>query len=148
MADDDRAKVFEFADDHKDAFRALAASMSFVGVCGMMFGVLTAIFALVMAFASAVAGAVTTGAIAGIELVVAWWTMASGRSLQAIVRTRGSDVMHLMTAVTYMRRIYGFQKIVVIVAAATLVAIAGVIVWCSVWGAQTGKCPMPPIGVI
>src|SRR5438105_1529334 len=120
----------EFSDDEREAFGSLAASTSFVGVCLMLFGVLMA--------ASAV-GAIASGfawagaAVLGVALVcvpAAWWTVSAGRSLTALVATRGKDVENVMAAVADLRRLFGFARIVVVVFALAAAVGAGLAFWC------------------
>src|SRR2546430_10453745 len=98
--------AYEFTDTSKDSFRALAASMSFVGVCAMLFGALASVFALGALYAGLLALAIGTACGAAFSLVTAWWTMSAGRSLSALVATRGRDVGHLMRATAQLRRLF------------------------------------------
>src|SRR5271163_492412 len=82
---------FEFSEESRDAIRALAASMSFVGVCLMLFGGLFGAFAIVALSAGFPWVAVGLVVVASVYVPTAWWTMSGGRSLSAIVRTRGRD---------------------------------------------------------
>lgn len=130
----------EFDDAQRDAFRALAASMSFVGVCALLFGVLAAFFALLAAYAGFALDGVGIAVGAAACALVAWWTMSAGRSLSALVRTRGRDVEHLMEAVRHLRLLFGFARVVIIVYALAIVGLAGLVVWCTFVRGSGGMC--------
>jgi len=134
------AGAFEFTEAQKDRFRALAGSVSFVGVCTMLFGAMAVIFALGAAYAGFVANGVGLAVGAVLLLVMAWWTVSAGRSLSALVTTRGRDVERLMEAVEQLRRLFGFARVAIIVVALLLVVSAGVIVWCTFVVEKSGRC--------
>lgn len=113
--------AFEFADADKDRFRSLAASVSFVGVCTMMLGLVSVVFLVGALYVGAAPVAAGTGALAALCVVTAWWMMSAGRSLSALVRTRGRDVEDLMEAVTQFRRLFGLASVVVVVVAVAAV---------------------------
>jgi hypothetical protein len=130
----------EFSDAHKDSFRALAASMSFVGVCTLLFGGLLCVFfagALYFGFVP-----IATGTAVGAAecLLTGWWTMSAGRSLSALVGTRGRDVEHLMDAVGQLRRLFGLARIVIVVVAMVAVAGGAIVIWCTLVMDRGGKC--------
>jgi hypothetical protein len=131
---------YEFSDLHKDSFRALGASMSFVGVCTMMFALLSAVFALGEVFMGFVPNAIGTAAAAGLDGVMAWWMLAAGRSLSGMVRTRGRDVVQLMEAVVQLRRLFGLARVVIIVLAMGVTIGGAAVVWCNFVVERGGKC--------
>jgi hypothetical protein len=130
----------DFTDDQKESFRSLAASMSFVGVCLMLFGIVLAVFGFV-AFAAGfpwgAAGLLTLAAAYG---PTGWWTTSGGRSLSSIVRTRGGDVDHLMEAVVQLRRLFAFARAAIIVQTLLATAVAGGFVWCTVLADKGTRC--------
>jgi hypothetical protein len=135
-----RAEPYEFSETHKDSFRALAASVSFVGVCTLMFAGLSAVFALGEVYMGFVPNGIGTAAAAGVYGVMAWWMVSAGRSLGAMVRTRGQDVERLMEAVVQLRRLFGLARVVIIVLA-MLVSVGGaMVVWCNLVVERGGKC--------
>jgi hypothetical protein len=131
---------FEFDDDQKDAFRALAASMSFVGVCLMLFGVLLGVFAIGAVYSGFALNGGIIVAVAAAYAPAAWWTMSAGRSLSGLVRTRGGDMTFLMEAVGQMRLLFGFARAVIIVQALLISALAGIFVWCTFLADKAGRC--------
>jgi hypothetical protein len=134
---------YEFGDEDKDRFRALAASVSFVGVCTMLFGGLAILFFAGALYAGFVPHALVTAAVAIVCLVTAWWMVSAGRSLSALVRTRGRDIEDLMEAVVQFRRLFGLARVVIVVIA--LLAVAGCVlfVWCNLLVEHSSKCPGP-----
>jgi len=103
--------------------------MSFVGVCLMMFGGLAAVFVAGEVFAGFLSYAGIAAAIAVLCLLGAWWMVSAGRSLSALVATRGRDMVLLMEAVAQLRRIFGLARIVIVAVAVAAVAGGSFIVW-------------------
>ncbi|HEV3193086.1 MAG TPA: hypothetical protein VGY54_21410 [Polyangiaceae bacterium] len=138
-------EAVSFSEEQRESLRALAASMSFVGVCLMLFGVLLGVLALgalYIGFATSglalAAGIATTIAVAYVP--AAWWAMSAGRSLSALVRTRGRDAERLMEAVRHLRMLFGFARAVIIVQALVIAAAGGILVWCTFAMDKGGKC--------
>lgn len=136
------AADYEFSDANKEAFQGLAASLSFVGVCTMLFGVMSGLFALGAVYAGYAANGVVLLVCAGAFVATAWWTVSAGRALSSMVSTRGRDIERLMEAVIHLRRLFGFTRVAIIFAAIGLVAVAGLIVWCTVLTDKGGHCPV------
>jgi hypothetical protein len=130
----------DFTDDQKESFRSLAASMSFVGVCLMLFGGLLAVFAFVAFSAGFPWGAAGLFALAAAYGPTGWWTTLGGRSLSGIVRTRGGDVDHLMEAVVQLRRLFAFARAAIIVQTLIATAVAGGFVWCTILADKGTRC--------
>jgi len=132
---------YEFADDDKDSFRALAASVSFVGVCAVLLGALGVLFVAGAVYGGFVAVGAALALVAALLLLSGWWMVSAGRSLSALVRTRGRDVQDLMEAVTQFRRLFGLACVVVVVVALGAVAAAGgLVVWCTSGADNSGRC--------
>ncbi|HXX70543.1 MAG TPA: hypothetical protein VEK07_25395 [Polyangiaceae bacterium] len=131
---------YEFTEEQRDSVRSLAASMSFVGACLMLFGILLALFALIAVYAGFPLGAIGLFVVAAAYTPTAWWTMSGGRSLSAIPRTRGHDVEHLMEAVRQLRRLFAFARAVILVQTLLLTAIASIFVWCTFVIEKTDRC--------
>jgi hypothetical protein len=131
---------YEFSEAHKESFRALAASISFVGVCSLLFAALSGVFALGEAYMGFIPNGIGTAAAAALNGVLAWWMLSAGRSLSALVRTRGRDVEHLMEAVTHLRKLFALARVAIIVIAMLVSALAAVVVWCTFVVDRGGKC--------
>jgi hypothetical protein len=121
-------------------FASLAASMSFVGVCLMLLGLVSTLFALGATYGGfwAVGLALVVGA--AICLPLGWWMTAAGRSLSALVRTRGRDVARLMEAAVQLRRLFGFARVFVILYALAAMVAGALFVWCNFAVDKGGKC--------
>jgi hypothetical protein len=130
----------DFSEDQKESFRSLAASMSFVGACLVLFGGLFAMFALMALYAGFPWGAAGLAAAAVAYGPTGWWTTSAGRSLSGIVRTRGGDVDHLMDAVTQLRRLFAFARAAIILQTLVMTALAGALAWCSVVSDKGSRC--------
>ena len=76
----------------------------------------------------------------GINGVTAWWMVAAGRSLSAMVRTRGRDVELLMESVVHLRRVFGLWRVSIIVLALAITAGGAAVVWCTFVVERGGKC--------
>jgi len=131
---------YEFSEAHKEALAALAASTSFVGVCVMLLGMMSGVFALGAGYGGFLAVAAGLVAGAAVCLPLGWWTTAAGRSLSALVRTRGRDVAHLMDAVVQLRRLFGFARVFIIVYALAAAAVGAAFVWCNFVVEKGGRC--------
>lgn len=131
---------YELSDDQRESVRSLAASMSFVGACLMLFGVLLASFALIALYSGFPLGAVGLFVVAAAYTPAAWWTMSGGRSLAAVPRTHGHDIHHLMEAVRQLRRLFAFARGVILLQTLLLTAIAGVFVWCTFVVEKADRC--------
>lgn len=129
-----KSEPFEFSDVQKESFRSLSMSMSFLGVFGMLLGGLAAVFALGALYEGFAVNGVAIGAYAIVVMLIASWLLAGGRSLSAMLRTRGRDIDCVMEAVGYLRRYFGLTLILLMVC--MMATVAGV-VFCAI---GTGKC--------
>src|SRR5579872_1922695 len=84
--------AYEFSDEHKESFRALAMSMSSLGIFTMLIGGLSVVFALGALYEGFVPNGVVIGAYAVVLMLMASWLLSAGRSLSAMMRTRGRDI--------------------------------------------------------
>jgi hypothetical protein len=130
----------DFSEDQKESFRSLAGSMSFVGVCLILFGGLLAAFAAVALYAGFPWGALGLVVVAVAYVPTGWWTMSAGRSLSGIVRTRGGDLDYLMEAVGQLRRLFAFVRAIIIVQTLLATALAGAFTWCTIASDKASKC--------
>jgi hypothetical protein len=135
-----REPGYEFSDAHKEKFRELATSLSFVGVCTILFGGLACVFFAGELYAGFVPSALGTAVGAALCIATGWWTMSAGRSLSALVGTRGRDVEHLMAAVVQFQRLFGLARVVIVVVALLAVAGGTFVVWCMLVVDRGGKC--------
>ncbi len=135
----------EFSEGERESLRALAASMSFVGVCLVLFGALLGMLAAGALYSGFATNGLEAGALAALAVAVAylpagWWAMSGGRSLSALVLTRGRDAQHLSEAVHQLRRLFGLARAMIIVQALVIAGMIGVIFWCSFMVEKSTKC--------
>ncbi len=128
---------YEFGDTQKDSFSGLATSMSFVGVCTMLFAALSSVVSAGELYAGFVSGAACMAILAAVCVLAAWWLISAGRALSALVGTRGRDIEHLMSAVVHLRRFFGF---VILILAIVVLGGGGFVAWCTLTGDRGGKC--------
>jgi hypothetical protein len=125
---------YEFSDVQKESFRALSQSMSFLGAIAMLVGGLSAVFALGALFEGFVPNGIVTAIYAVVMMLMASWLLSGGRSLSAMMRTRGRDVDYLMEAVTQLRRLFGMALVLLMIGMLGAIAL---VAWCAL---GTGKC--------
>ena len=131
---------YEFSEAHKEGFAALAASASFVGVCVMMLGAMSALFALAAGYGGYVPIGIGLTAVAAVCVPLGWWATAAGRSLSAMVRTRGRDVAYLIDAGRAApEALRSWRVFIIVYALAAAVAAAG-FVWCNFVLDKGGRC--------
>jgi hypothetical protein len=135
----------EFSDLERESLRALAASMSFVGVCLILFGGLLGMLAAGALYSGFATSGLATGAVIALGLAVVylpagWWAMSGGRSLSALVSTRGRDAQYLSETVRDLRRLFGLARAMIIVQALVVAGLVGVIFWCSFVVDKATKC--------
>jgi hypothetical protein len=135
-----RVEEYDFSETQKEDLAALAASMSFVGVCVMLLGIMTGFFALGAGYSgyAAIGGGLV--AAAAVCMPLGWWAMSGGRALSALVRTRGRDVAYLMDAVVQLRRLFGFARVFIIAYALAAAAAGVAFVWCNFLVEKGGRC--------
>ncbi len=125
---------FEFTDVQKESFRALSTSMSVLGVFLMLIGGLSAVFALGGLYEGFAVAGVGFGVFAVVLMLMASWLLAGGRSLSAMMRTRGRDVDYLMEAIGQLRRYFGLTLVLLMVG---MMATIAAVIFCAV---GSGKC--------
>jgi hypothetical protein len=133
-ASDPKPEPFEFSDVQKESFRALSTSMSVLGVFLMLLGGLSAVFALGALYEGFAVNGVVIGVYAVVLMLMASWLLGGGRSLSAMMRTRGRDVDYLMETVGQLRRYFGLTLILLMVG---MMATIAAVVFCVV---SNGKC--------
>ena len=132
---------YAFSEADKERFRGLAQSMSFVGVSMLLLGGLGGVIFGFVAFSEGfTAAGLGVLVLAGVWLPMAWWIMSGGRSLGALVRTHGRDVPRLMEAVSQLRLLFAFTRVVIIVCAIGVVLAAAAVMWCAIASQAGGKC--------
>jgi len=112
---------YEFSPAQNEIVEDLAKKMRFVGLMGIILGLVSLLGGVAGLFTAKEAAGVTSVVQGLMLLVVGVWTRSAGSGFQTIVDTRGSDIAHLMNALTELRRIYSLQRVVFVVAILVLV---------------------------
>lgn len=110
---------YEFTPEENMVVTDLSSKMRFVGVISIVFGALV-ILSGFGACAAAKQNGVATGlgnVIQGVVMIIVGvWTRSAAASFQRIVDTEGNDIGNLMAALGHLRRIYGLQKTLILIA--------------------------------
>lgn len=112
---------YEFSDAENALIRDLAGKMHFVGLFGIALGILTiAVGGLILHV-----GPILTGTF---YAVLGLWTQRASTAFKSIVDTKGSDVTHLIDALSDLRRLYSLQYWLAVLgltlAVATIIAVS------------------------
>ena len=122
----------EFGEAENRVFAGLASNMRFVSTATVVMGVifvLVAVWNLWRHGAPVLIPSVLQSMTGGLWVVVGWWLRGVAESFQRIVDTRGSDVSHLMRAVSELDRTYALQRLYfVIVGALCLLASVAILI--------------------
>lgn len=122
------AREFEFGSAENEVFTSLAASMRFVSGGSVALAAVLLLSAVALAASGGVRAlpfALGQSVAAAVLIITGLWLRAASRSVDAIVRTEGSDVSHLMTAMGGLARMFSLQRTVFL--AAFAVGVAGFI---------------------
>jgi hypothetical protein len=109
---------YEFNGEQNTVISGLAGAMKFCGVVTLVLGTLTAVRGLFQcldkadfrSFAELVQG-IVMGLVGG-------WLVNAARSFRAIVDTQGGDIPNLMSALTYLKKVYVLQAVLLAIAMA------------------------------
>jgi hypothetical protein len=99
---------YEFDSGENTIFQDLAAKMNFVAYAMIILGVLSSLSALTGDWSTAVMGVC--------YIFTGLWTRSAARSFRKIVHTEGSDINHLMGAMTDLTKLYTLTKWALIIA--------------------------------
>jgi hypothetical protein len=97
--------VYEFTMAQNATIQVLADRMKFIGVLYLACAVIVA-FAGIDFLLSASLMSIGFFSMVAFFGFIGWWTYKGSVSLQAVVQTKGNDVMHLMDALENLRKIY------------------------------------------
>jgi hypothetical protein len=97
--------VYEFTMAQNATIKVLADRMKFIGVLYLACAVFVA-FAGIDFLLCASLMSIGFFSMVAFFGFIGWWTYKGSVSLQAIVQTKGNDVMHLMDALEDLRKIY------------------------------------------
>ena len=93
--------------------------MNLVGVFSMILGALSCL---------AIINGDPSGLInGGVMIFIGLWTTRAAKSFRAIVDTEGADLTHLMTGIEGLKKLYTFQKYILIMAVIGAVALGAML---------------------
>lgn len=112
--------AYEFSAQENETIQVLASRMKFVGIFNIVIGVLYGVAGLVFLLVQPLALLLYLPVVAMLVLV-GLWTNSASSSFKMIVQTEGQDIMHLMNALTQMRKLYNLQFWLLVVGLALVV---------------------------
>ena len=112
--------AYEFSAQENETMQVLASRMKFVGIFNIVIGVLYGVAGLVFLLVQPLALLLYLPVVAMLVLV-GLWTNSASSSFKMIVQTEGQDIMHLMNALTQMRKLYNLQFWLLVVGLALVV---------------------------
>ncbi len=103
------ASEFEFSAEQEKTIRSLASSMAWFSAFIFLGGVINLLWAM--------QGKGSGGFIGGtLGIIIGWLTHSSSQSFKAITTSQGSDVAHLMGALTSLSLVYRIQLYLILAA--------------------------------
>jgi hypothetical protein len=106
------SQEYEFNNSQNELIQNLASTMKFVAYFLIAVGIISAISGLI-AITRGGFTALVQGVVQGI---IGFWTIKAAKSFQLIVDTEGRDIENLMGALGELRKLYGFQYWILIIA--------------------------------
>jgi len=106
------SQEYEFNNSQNELIQNLASTMKFVAYFLIVVGIISAISGLI-AITRGGFTALVQGVVQGI---IGFWTIKAAKSFQLIVDTEGRDIENLMGALGELRKLYGFQYWILIIA--------------------------------
>ncbi len=109
------SEPYEFDAEQNKTIENLARSMLTVGLVMMVFGVV-GIAGIVIAFITNKTNNLTLGSILESVFLVlfGYWTRNAGHAFDAVVKTKGSDIPHLMSALGDLSKMYGLVRNIIL----------------------------------
>lgn len=92
---------YEFTEEENVLVGSLAKKMKFVGIFGIIFGVLEIIQGVFSEKTAIVQGI--------ISIVIGIWTTKASESFQKIVDTQGNDISYLLSALDQLKKLFTLQ---------------------------------------
>ena len=111
-----RQPEYEFNEFQNNTFSKLASAMMFVGAVEVVAAVIYVAIALLRLVSLDVVGAAASTVQGVVMLLIGVWTINASRYVREIVTTQGSDISHLMRAMSELVKLYSLQRVVIIIA--------------------------------
>ena len=92
---------YEFSEEENRLVGSLAKKMKFVGIFGIIFGVLEILQGIFSDKTAIVQGL--------ISIIIGIWTTKASESFQKIVDTQGNDISYLLGALDQLKKLFSLQ---------------------------------------
>jgi hypothetical protein len=92
---------YEFSEDENILVGSLAKKMKFVGIFGIIFGILEILEGIFSDKTAIVQGL--------ISIIIGIWTTKASESFQKIVDTQGNDISYLLGALDQLKKLFSLQ---------------------------------------
>jgi hypothetical protein len=110
---------YEFGAEQNETILALSTAMRGVGLYLLAAGILFAILGVV-SLLRGTPGNIGNGLVfllqGALNVIIGVWTRGAGNYFNSVATTTGADIRNLMDALGELRRIYGLQLVIIIVA--------------------------------
>ena len=100
--------TYEFSAAENETIQVLASRMKFVGIFNIVIGILYGLAGLMFLLVQPLALLLYLPVV-GMLILIGVWTNSASSSFKMIVQTAGQDIMHLMSALENLRKLYNFQ---------------------------------------
>jgi hypothetical protein len=106
------SQQYEFNASQNELIKSLASTMNFVGYFLIVIGA----FATIAGIIQITSGGITALIQGVVQVLIGFWTTKAAKSFQLIVDTEGRDIENLMGALGELRKLYGLQYWILIIA--------------------------------
>ena len=107
-------KNYEFDSSQNETILTLAKSLQFVGTTSLVFGLVFAIGCVSAIFQTNWSAVITQGMFVVFTFAMGGLMIKAGKKFQAIVKTSGDDISHLMVALDNLRQVYSILSVIII----------------------------------
>ena len=97
----EQQQQYEFSEEENILVGSLAKKMKFVGIFGIIFGVLEILQGIFSDKTAIVQGL--------ISIIIGIWTTKASESFQKIVDTQGNDISYLLGALDQLKKLFSLQ---------------------------------------
>ncbi len=95
---------YEFTTAENKAIGELGGQLRLVGILGMVYAI-ASIVSMLVAIRST--GRINIDVQPFFAFMIAFWFIKAGKSFRLVTETKGNDISHLMTALDYLRYVFG-----------------------------------------
>lgn len=114
---------YEFSNEQNEMITLLSSKMNSVGIYFYAVGIISGVFAILNLFSKQTLNFIYPIIQAAIFLIIGNLTKSAATSFKMIVVTKGSDIKHLMTAITTLSKFFKLIFSIVIVASVLLITV-------------------------